>query len=166
MRLIRWEPFRDFDELFERAVSPGRWPRLFGEKGVAYEWAPPADISETDREYLVKAELPGVKREDVSITLDDGVVSITGERKQENEEQDEKHHRIERFYRQVLSQLQPAGKRGRQGYPRREQGRSALRAHPEEQGREAQVGSDQSRVTRASVDAAALPAASVRRAIT
>ena len=100
MSLIRWEPFRNFDELFER-VAPsalGRWPRIFGEKGVAFEWAPAADISETDKEYLVKTELPGIKREDVRITLDDGVISITGERKQEKEEKEEKRHRVERFY--------------------------------------------------------------------
>lgn len=100
MSLIRWEPFRDFDELFER-VAPsafGRWPRLHGEKGAPLEWAPAADISETDKEYLVKAELPGVKREEVKITLDEGVITITGERKQEKEEKDEKVHRVERFY--------------------------------------------------------------------
>ncbi len=100
MSLIRWEPFRDFDALFERMAPSalGRWPRLFSEQGVPVEWAPAADISETDKEYLVKAELPGVKREDVKITLDDGLISITGERKQEKEEKDEKRHRVERFY--------------------------------------------------------------------
>lgn len=100
MSLIRWEPFRDFDQFFERAAPStlGRWPRIFSEKGAAFEWAPAADISETDKEFLVKAELPGVKREDVNITLDDGVISITGERKQEKEEKDEKRHRVERFY--------------------------------------------------------------------
>jgi len=100
MSLIRWEPFRDFDALFER-VAPsglGRWPRVYGEKGVAFVWAQATDTSETDKEYLVKTELPGIKREDVTITLDDGVMSITGERKQEKEEKDEKRHRVERFY--------------------------------------------------------------------
>jgi len=100
MNLKRWEPFKGFDEFFERAAPSvvGRWPRLFDEESGKFEWAPAADISETDKEYLVKAELPGVKREDVNITLDDGVITITGERKQEKEEKDEKRHRVERFY--------------------------------------------------------------------
>jgi HSP20 family protein len=104
MSLIRWEPFKGFDEFFERAAPSvvGRWPRLFDEEGSKFEWAPAADISETDKEYLVKAELPGVKREDVKITLDDGVITIAGERKQEKEEKDEKRHRVERL-RHVLA---------------------------------------------------------------
>ena len=64
MSLVRWEPFKDADEFF-RNFSPlfSRWPRIFEDNGTAkYEWTPAADISETDKEYLVKAELPGVKR--------------------------------------------------------------------------------------------------------
>jgi HSP20 family protein len=101
MNLIRWEPFKEADEFF-RSFSPslfGRLPRLFDENGgTKYEWAPAADISETEKEYVVKAELPGVKREDVKVTLADGVLSIEGERKHEKEEKGEKTHRIERFY--------------------------------------------------------------------
>jgi HSP20 family protein len=99
MSLIRWEPFRGIDELFERLgpTALGRWPKLF-ESGGALEWAPAADISETDKEYLVKAELPGVKREDVTLTVDDGIITIAGERKQEKDEKDAKQHRVERFY--------------------------------------------------------------------
>ena len=66
MSLIRWEPFRNIDDFFERLgpANFGRWPKLF-ETGGALEWAPAADISESETEYLVKADLPGVKREDV-----------------------------------------------------------------------------------------------------
>ena len=101
MNLISWEPFKEADEFF-RSFSPslfGRWPRLVGENGgTTVEWTPAADISETEKEYLVKAELPGVKREDVKVNLDDGVLTIEGERRQEKEEKGEKTHRVERFY--------------------------------------------------------------------
>jgi HSP20 family protein len=76
----------------------GRWPRMMGEEGEAYEWSPVADISETDDEYLVKAELPGIRREDVKVSLEEGMLTIEGERKQEKEEKGRRLHRIERFY--------------------------------------------------------------------
>ena len=99
MRLTRWEPFRGTDDFF-RGTMPslfGRWPRMMGEEGEPYEWSPVADISETDDEYLVKAELPGIRREDVKVSLEDGMLTIEGERKQELEEKGRRLHRIERF---------------------------------------------------------------------
>jgi HSP20 family protein len=99
MNITRWEPFGDIDELFGRwPLALRRWPRLLEAEGKAIEWAPTADISETEKEYLVKAELPGVKRDDVKVTVDQGVLTIQGERKQEKEEKDEKYHRVERSY--------------------------------------------------------------------
>ena len=56
------------------------------------------DISEDDKEYLIKAELPEVKREDVKVTAEAGSLTITGERKFEKEEKDKKYHRVERSY--------------------------------------------------------------------
>jgi len=100
MKLTRWEPFKEADAFF-RSFSPslfGRWPHMSGEDGEQIEWAPVADISETEQEYLVRAELPGVRREDVKVTLEDGVLTIQGERRQEKEAKDEKMHRTERFY--------------------------------------------------------------------
>lgn len=97
MSLIRWEPLREFDDLF-RHYSP-----LFGrslrntEEGAAH-WAPSANISETDKEYVIKAELPEVKKEDVKITLDDGVITVSGERKFEKEQKDERTIRVESYY--------------------------------------------------------------------
>lgn len=98
MSLIRWEPFREMDDFF-RQVSPmfGRSAlRGLSERGT--EWAPTANISETDKEYLIKAELPEVKKEDVKITLENGVITISGERKQEKEAKDENEIRVESFY--------------------------------------------------------------------
>ena len=100
MNMIRWEPFRDMDDFFRQFAGPGfaRWPRLTGKAEAMPDWSPAADISETEKEYLVKAELPGVKREDVKVTLEDGMLCIEGERKYEKEDKDEKAHRVERFY--------------------------------------------------------------------
>ena len=57
------------------------------------EWLPAVDIAEDDKEYTIKAELPGVNKEDVRVTVEGGVLTITGERKAEKEEKDNKYHR-------------------------------------------------------------------------
>src|SRR5205814_5744038 len=62
------------------------------------EWTPLADITEDDREYVIKAELPELKREDVKVTVENGVLTISGERKFEKEEKKKKYHRVERAY--------------------------------------------------------------------
>ncbi|MBK7902593.1 MAG: Hsp20/alpha crystallin family protein [Proteobacteria bacterium] len=100
MHVIKWEPFRDVDDVFDRffAETMRRLPRNGAQAQQAREWAPAADVSETDGEYLIKAELPEVRKEDVSITVQDGVLTLAGERKQEKVEEQEKLHRIERFY--------------------------------------------------------------------
>ncbi len=100
MRVIKWEPFRDADDVFERffAESMRRWPRQGAQSQQAREWAPLADVSETEGEYVIKAELPEVRKDDVSITVQDRVLTLAGERKQEKREDQEKAHRIERCY--------------------------------------------------------------------
>jgi HSP20 family protein len=101
MSFIRWEPFGDVDALFNRLVpsSFGNWSRLaLGGNDRKLEWSPSADISETDKEYVIRAELPAVKKEDVQVTYDDGVITIKGERKQQKDEKNEKFHRVESFY--------------------------------------------------------------------
>ncbi len=102
MALIRWESFGDVDSLFNRLMpaAVAAWPRLGlrNNNGNSPEWAPSADISETDKEYLIRAELPAVKKEDVQVTVDNGVIMIKGERKQQREDKNEKFHRVETFY--------------------------------------------------------------------
>jgi HSP20 family protein len=100
MRVIKWEPFRDVDDMFDRFVAETvrRWPGQGVAAQPAREWAPAADVSETDGEYIIKAELPEVRKEDVSITVQDGVLTLTGERKAEKRDDQEKLHRIERCY--------------------------------------------------------------------
>jgi HSP20 family protein len=100
MRVIKWEPFRDVDDAFDRffAESMRRWPRAATENRAAQDWAPAADVSETETEYLIKADLPEVRKDDVSITVQDGVLTLSGERRQEKRADGEKLHRIERVY--------------------------------------------------------------------
>ena len=98
MSMVRWDPFASLDDMFSRMPNVfGRWPRLSSDGDTA-EWSPTVDISETDTEYLLKAQLPAVKREDVHVTYDDGMLTISGERKQEKEQKGEKFHRIESFH--------------------------------------------------------------------
>jgi len=97
MNITRWEPFREFEDMF-RNYSPmfGRSLRRVG--GEVAEWTPLADITETDKEYLIKADLPEVKKEDVKITLDDNLITISGERRHEKEHAEENEIRVESFY--------------------------------------------------------------------
>jgi len=62
------------------------------------QWMPLVDITENDKEYLIKVELPEVKKDDVKVTVENGVLTISGERKFEREDKDKKYHRIERSY--------------------------------------------------------------------
>ncbi len=100
MRVIKWEPFRDVDDVFDRFIAESlrRWPRPPAEGRTATDWAPAADVSETEGEYLIKADLPAVRKEDVSITVQDGVLTLSGERRQEKHTENEKLHRVERTY--------------------------------------------------------------------
>jgi len=101
MNLMRWEPFEAMDAMFNRfpLFGFGR-PRLG--TGEYFDWAPTADISETEAEYLIRAALPAVKKEDVKVTYEDGVLTLSGERRQEEQQQDEKFHKVESFYGNFL----------------------------------------------------------------
>jgi HSP20 family protein len=62
------------------------------------EWSPLVDISEDEKEYLIKAEIPEMKKDDIKISVQDNVLSISGERKYEIDENGKKYHRVERAY--------------------------------------------------------------------
>ena len=100
--LTTWNPFRELDEVQNRLSSFfGGFPPRFVTNGDSFKlstWSPDVDITEDDKEYLVKADLPEVKKEDVKVTLEKGVLSIMGERKSEKEEKNKKLHRIERSF--------------------------------------------------------------------
>ena len=106
MQLMRrqesWNPFREMEELstrMNRLFSLSPWTGN-GERELlaTTDWAPSCDISETEKEYRVNAELPGVKKGDVHVTLENGVLTIQGERREEKEERGEKMHRRELSY--------------------------------------------------------------------
>jgi HSP20 family protein len=100
--LTRWNPFKDLDDLHRRLNSlfPAASPRVSDDKEAmtVAEWMPTVDITEDDKEYLIKAELPEVRKEDVKVTVEHGVLTISGERKFEKEENGRRYHRIERAY--------------------------------------------------------------------
>jgi HSP20 family protein len=87
-------PFDEMDRFLDR-IFERRPFRFFDEDGG---WVPSANLSETEKEVHVEAEIPGMDPKDISVSLDDGVLSIRGERKHEHEEKEENYHRIERSY--------------------------------------------------------------------
>ena len=96
MALIKWEPLREIEDLFGHSLA---WPlgRAQSMLGLG-DWNPRVDISESNGSYIIKADVPGVAKEDLKVTLDNGVLTIQGERKQDKEEESKRFHRIERFY--------------------------------------------------------------------
>jgi HSP20 family protein len=108
-----WEPFEDLanlheemERLFGRALTP--WRHLAGNgKGA---WTPSVDIVEEKDRILVRADLPGVKQDDIEAEVSDGVLTIRGERKSETESKEGKVYRMERSYGSFLRSFTlPAG---------------------------------------------------------
>ncbi|HEX3443285.1 MAG TPA: Hsp20/alpha crystallin family protein [Chthoniobacterales bacterium] len=89
-------------EEFQNRLMPlfGRMAlRGFGDETMTTsQWAPLVDITEDEKEYLINVELPEVKKEDVKVAIENGTLTISGERKFEKEEKNKKYHRIERAY--------------------------------------------------------------------
>ncbi len=101
--LAKWDPFREMDDLHGRlsryfGLGPARTVDGSKESMTIAEWAPSVDITEDEKEWLIKADLPEVKREDVKVSVENGVLTITGERKFEKEEKNKKYHRVERSF--------------------------------------------------------------------
>lgn len=99
MAIVRWDPFRDLMNLQEEVNRLFRRTFFRGaeEMGTA-TWAPAIDVYETDEKLVVEAELPGLRAEDINISLEDDTLRITGERKFSKEVKEENYHRIERAY--------------------------------------------------------------------
>jgi HSP20 family protein len=104
--LATWNPFGELDEVQNRLGSlfGGTFPRFGnGNGGVKLaDWSPQVDITEDDKEYLVKTDLPEMKKEEIKVNVEEGVLSVSGERKAEKEEKNKKFHRIERSYGSFL----------------------------------------------------------------
>ena len=97
--LTHWNPLREIHELQHRVFNAlGNNPTGECEAKAVAEWVPVVDIIEDEKEYLVKAELPGVPRENVHVTVEKGRLAIKGERAFEKEENGKKYHRVERSY--------------------------------------------------------------------
>lgn len=103
MALIRWEPVAElntlqdemnrlFNTFFDQPAPAARG------KGVARRWLPAMDLVETADHYVLRADLPGLSEEDVTIELEDQVLTVSGERKAEHKDQQEGYYRLERAY--------------------------------------------------------------------
>ena len=102
MSLVKWDPFVELEDVskqlnrifgkYPARTEPGR------ELLATADWVPDVDISETDTAYLIKGEIPGVNKEDIKVNIENGMITMSGERRQEKEEKNKKFHRIERSY--------------------------------------------------------------------
>jgi len=91
----RFMPFVPEIDIFDRFFNSFELPALFGGEEMVI---PDFDISETEKEYAISGEIPGIDVKDLNVTLTDGIITIKGEKKKETEEKDENYHRIERHY--------------------------------------------------------------------
>ncbi|WP_299873517.1 Hsp20/alpha crystallin family protein [uncultured Cocleimonas sp.] len=100
MNMTLWNPLKDMDELFDRYNQNTKRALSLDTGGLAMaDWSPSVDVDETDTEFNIKAEMPGVKKEDVHVTYDNGLLTIKGEKKEEKTEGKKgKNHRRECFY--------------------------------------------------------------------
>jgi HSP20 family protein len=97
--LTHWNPFQEMEDLSNRLSSGwGLSPSRSTDSPVAGTWTPRVDVTEDEKEYRISAELPAVEKADVSVTVEDGILSIEGERKFEQREDGPKYHRVERVY--------------------------------------------------------------------
>ena len=100
--IVKWDPIKELDEFQNRLTS------FFSNSPLRHDaenewlststWAPLVDIAEDDKEYVIKAELPEVEKDQVKVSVNNGVLVISGERKFEKQEKDRKYHRVERSY--------------------------------------------------------------------
>lgn len=98
MQIVRWDPFRDLIAINSRlARASGGSCATRSEDGYA-AWAPPVDVFEKDDQIVFRAELPGVSKDDMNVRIENGVLSLDGERKQETELREENAYRLERSF--------------------------------------------------------------------
>ena len=113
MALVRWEPVRElsslqnemnrlFNTFFDAPTTTGGGG---GNGGAARRWIPSMDLVETEDHFVLRADLPGLSEEDVSIELEDNVLTVSGERKAEHEEKKEGYYRVERSFGQFRRSL-------------------------------------------------------------
>jgi HSP20 family protein len=100
MALVRWDPLREMDSL--QADLNRMFDRFFeartGDGDSIRRWIPAMDLVETDDSLVLRADLPGMTEEDVAIEIQDGVLTVSGERRADHEEKGEGFHRVERAF--------------------------------------------------------------------
>jgi len=97
MKLVKWYPHRNLDSL------PNEIDKFFGDFGLDFwntdsVWNPSVDIAESNDGFEVKAEIPGLNKDDIKISFEDEMLKLSGERKFEDEKKEKNYHRIERRY--------------------------------------------------------------------
>lgn len=99
MRMTVWNPLREMEEMFGRyAEATGRSLKADDIGAGFADWSPTVDIEENDESFLIRADIPGVNKEDIDVRLENGVLSITGERSEEKEVgEGTRLHRTERY---------------------------------------------------------------------
>jgi len=101
MAITRWRPFRDmisiqdemnrlFDDFFGRPITRPEWAEA--------AWCPCVDVSETKDDVIINTEIPGMSKDDVKVSVQDNILTLSGEKKQEKVEKDANYHRMERSY--------------------------------------------------------------------
>lgn len=98
MNVVRWSPFRELDNLFQALDRPSAPVRRA-------DWLPLVDIRETEADYQIDVEVPAVATEDLSVSVSEGVLTVTGERKAENQENG-RLHRVERRFGRFVRNFQ------------------------------------------------------------
>src|SRR5256714_12737218 len=101
MSIVRYGPFRDLRTLQDEVnrLFTGSIPRTFDEEGIARgAWSPSVDIYENKEQIVLEAELPGMKREDFELSVENNVITLRGERQFEKKEDSDNYHRVERSY--------------------------------------------------------------------
>jgi HSP20 family protein len=104
MAVMRWDPLSELEDMSEKLDQVMRARRVgtlddWMMQGMARaDWIPTVDVSENETEFTVQAELPGVTRKDLKVTVENGVLTIEGERKHERNDRGQAHHRVERVY--------------------------------------------------------------------
>ena len=97
--LTRWNPFREMQELHHRLntlLDAGFGRRTDGGESLrSSEWEPAVDIVEDKKEYIIQADLPGLSKQDVNVTFENGILRLSGQRKHEAERKDWRYHRVE-----------------------------------------------------------------------
>ena len=102
MNLMTWSPIREFEEMFDRYARSLRPTRSGDEAMTVADWSPSVDIHEDEHAFRILAELPGVRKEDVKVQVQDGMLTLAGERQAEAAPENGRAHRVERLYGRFL----------------------------------------------------------------